>query len=499
MRVTNWQEFRPVMPRGQVHYPAAAGQAVDGVRLPDGMRGARDVDSAGLGNAVRGAGQTAGMIGGAAMGGIMGMVQAADPFSTMPTFNESLKGLSIEVGGSFLPVIDQMSAKIQQATRWFEGLDKSTKQSVASTLAWSAVGLTGAAAAARLGSMAVSATIAVRGLALAMMPLVMTPMGLLVTGVTAAAGAYLLLGRNAREAAGHMREAGRAAPPRGGPATGDTPARGAEALTQAELDRLPDRGESLREAKSDPLKLAEAMAAYRRKIDEDLKRVQGAQPEHLDVARKFDAGLKESYERTVAERDEAIELRRKRPTGDTSGLALTDFQRRIFKEPEAATDLTQKELVRRREALTKSALPEGVRFDMFAGYPGGEQEFYKDMLAGKVKAFPKVTQERLQGARDREITEIKSRQELVERVQQKTGIGTPEETLTRAYGSLPAPRITDSQSYADTIQIAALKGDDLQARNLEKQLQNLEDIKGLLKSVSFGISEIEKKTGPNWR
>jgi hypothetical protein len=65
-----------------------------------------------------------------------------------------------------------------------------------------------------------------------------------------------------------------------------------------------------------------------------------------------------------------------------------------------------------------------------------------------------------------------------------------------ALGNLPTPIISSPEAMADRLQIAALKGDDLQAENYAKMIQGIEKVGGLIKEVKDVIRET--RLLPQW-
>ncbi len=148
--------------------------------------------------------------GGVAAVSMMGLVSAtassAGAFSVWPTFTESIKGLAIEVGAVFLPVVDEMSKKIQDATEWFRNLDEGTKSTMGTIARWTIVIGGGIFALQKLGiawlASAAAAKVAAIGYAMALTPLGWVAVAATAVGVLA--GAWLLAGKNARGAVTDM-------------------------------------------------------------------------------------------------------------------------------------------------------------------------------------------------------------------------------------------------------------------------------------------------------
>lgn len=142
-----------------------------------------------------------------AQAGILGLVAAASP-DAFGTFTKSLQILSGEIGLAFIPGVVKVSGLLQDAARWFRGLDRETKQNIATWATWG-VGITVAGfALVKIGGMLATVVSGLAKVGLALTSLGVGPL-LAITGLVAAVG-YLtngfgLLGNSASKAADEIK------------------------------------------------------------------------------------------------------------------------------------------------------------------------------------------------------------------------------------------------------------------------------------------------------
>lgn len=123
---------------------------------------------------------------------ILSLVASAD-LTTFPTFQNSIQGLSIEVGKVFVPYVETASRSIQGLTTWFKSLDASTK---------AMIGYFGVGAVATGGLVTSWRTLSalspglagnITKVAVALRAFALNPVGLAITATAALAGGVLYL------------------------------------------------------------------------------------------------------------------------------------------------------------------------------------------------------------------------------------------------------------------------------------------------------------------
>lgn len=418
-----------------------------------------------------GVGQSAGNLWMMGTAGITGLVAAADPFSTFPTLQESVKGLAIELGQGFLPIVDSVSQKIQGLTHWFAGLDESTKKNIATYATYAVAGAGVVYALYKIAGASYAAVGAVNALNLAWRA---SPWGFVISSAitaTAAIGglaaAYYTLGSNARGAGDGM----------------------ASAADKAELKRREDEKRSVyeslpsdfkakyREAKDEEGRRG-VLREYQKKTKEDLEKAKASQLDDVSLEQEIDRAIAGRDLKSKAAGVDLIPGRggpfvRPRPAQTTpekeAASILKDFEARKLVRPENREEI--------RKILEEKAKL-GLQGKDFRGFDTRRREFTQEKTREK-------------------IAQLEAQYQSATRLMERTG--TQDGGLMRAYRNMPAPQITDPMSYADRIQIQALKGDDLTAKNMARQLEALDKNTGLLKDVKDELRILNTEVRRNYR
>ena len=422
---------------------------------------------------------------------MMSLVSAADPFSTWPTFQASIEGLSISIGQTLLPYIDMASGAVQRLTRLFDGLSDTNKSWVGMAIA----GSTALAGIVLVGGKVVSTVMAIgsamRAAAVAGMAMnaTMGPIGWMTlaggigtatAGLITYAGAWGTVADRAKEAGGAIAGALGAAPSLTDAMTGPeqikAKRREAQAITVEEMGRLPW---NVRKQMMDPKQTAEGRA----KVIEDYAVVAKA---NMEKAQREATELPAAQ----AARDE-IETRLVRERLEESRQEFLRYAR------SRTPDGTPREVLEERSARTSARR---LMVDLAARGEApkdleGQQEMTQSLatriaLALGGKDYSQLRQQTSNAAAESAAAEAKAQMDLAERLRQKAGVAatakqaeadlnSPDE-IKRSQRGMPRAQISDSQGYADRLAVAALSESELDNDNLQKRLESLERKQELL-------------------
>ena len=433
--------------------------------------------------------------------GIMGVAGAADPFSTMPTFQGSVEALSIQVGKGFLPVIDQMSSGLQTAAKWVKGLDSGMKENIARMAAYGVIGLGTAAVLVKVGAAATTATTSVIAFGGAMTRIAMAHpiIAGLTLAVSGAAAAYMLLGRNARDAASSMSAAGSVRGP-GLPGTTSGGKEKPEGLVKgADFDTLP---------LSDREKLSAAAKRGHAPFSEELGRVAKEKEEAFAKAKlgsMADRSAKTEPEQQKAFLEILARHRSESRKDIVSAQSVTSSRDSSDKEKEDARAKIAQIVAARTAKVMEEVRTVGIRS------PDDVQGFVSGSIRNARSATPDWGTPGLprfgsiDAAKAKQFEKAEREFKIIEEMRMKLGPssatpGRPDDAMARSLAGLPPPRIVDPASLGEQIQIAALKGGDLDAQNKAEQLEALRKSNQLLEKVHDVLNRINVNTGtPVWR
>jgi hypothetical protein len=456
---------------------------------------------------------------------LMSLASVGDPFLAWPTYQASVEGLSITIGQMFSPALLEVSKYIQSVTAYLDGLDEATKSYYAKIVLASAGTLAGVAVLYKLGQAFYAVSVAARAAGIAMMT---TPVGMILGiagAVAAVAAAWYLAGNNANNAAtAASKVAGIVAGLRGAASAeiqpGDLEQVSPETRQQIQWASQTKSPTNLNKAREALAKEAESVQAAYEKAD---KLFQATVPTR-DAAIQFDAAVRKTFADTVRQSTTTISLFNQYPDllqGKVpEGVKLTPFQQSIFRERPQTMDQVHRLVGNEADARFSSslvnqatALPDAFRDRVIAELRSEipstffTQGYRSAPLGTLAKTRPElVDPERIPYVTpaadvmiDRklrlEYLRAKDKLDAVLRLQATVGGSAPAGPLLATSG-LPAPVISSTEALADRMQVAALKGDDLQSANLQKQLQALEQNNVLLREIKDAIRD--SRALPSW-
>lgn len=478
--------------------------------MPGRRRNFRTPGEHATGAAQQAYGQGSGLIGRAA--------SAADPFSTMATLEGSIQGLSIEVGKSFLPMIDAVSMKVQEATKWFASLEESTKTAAAKFAFWAVVG----AGVVTMGAKIV-ATVRMIASAMAATRAVMMahPVGAILTAV----GAVVALKAawdgvsNAARSAG---DASRNARPEDRKAE--------NAISEKDLRSLPaDVQKKIAAAGGDRGKVVDVLQEFQRKAAEELEKKKGQTIPSLQRLQQQDEAVNKAFDRSGLsgriDRYRAGDQREMREAEDkwksaggfwevgrqTSRLfsATNNFMRGDGFAPTMQSQhdpaVVRESQRERALAVAQSMLPAAMKALKDSGVDAKQEDVFARLLAA-VRRDDDDPMRRRDGepvlsASDRrrfaaeaagmqiegQLKKLEDQKKLAGDLLKKSGGA---DDLQRSLRGLPQTQIMDPAAYADKIQQGVLNGDDLDAQNRIKQLEALERTNDLLTDIKTGLGNL---------
>lgn len=432
---------------------------------------------------------TASMAAGMA-GGIGALVSAADPFGTFPTLLGSLKMLSIEIGSNFLPIINQVSGKIQELSRWIDGLDPILKKSAATWVTYAAGAGLGAIALFKLWGAAKMAVGAVAGL---FSLLLAHPVGAVIT-VGSLAAAYLILKNNIGGVADKLRELVGLKGVPGGEAK--APAKAESFVSAEEVKQLPPSIQAkIAAAGGDKAKITEVLKTYGAETKAELEKqkaealpalTKAAQAEKraLQLAPSYAAEAEQKYA-SIAKESGAQKL--VAPIMRKLGLSVDDKERipNILKSVEDPTSRLVEKL--KSEGLDAS-VPQvrALLSSMLAKSVAGDASLLKPIQGGGPATA--ISDQEAQ-TRNTKMRYLEEQSKLSESIMNKTG----KDMLTSFRGPEPAILETGIQ-LADRIQMAGLRGGDLDQKNMADQLKNFAANNGkLLTDIYGGIKDLAER------
>lgn len=241
----------------------------------------------------------------ATVAGITGMVNAISP-GAISTLTGSFQMLAGEIGKNFVPYVYAAADRLQDLTRWVQGLDPAFKTGLTRIIAFSTIGLAGLAVGSRVVAGAIGlATGAVRlfGGALTFLaanPIVLT-LGAITAGVITLTGQWENLGKTIMNVLGYV--SGEAY--KGVKALGEAKVPGLDGTGQPKqkqqlpsdvLAKIPDLRQKILSVVDQPEKAKETIVEL---IKQEEKKLADAQAEQLaDLGRrdKLQAVIAKSYE-----------------------------------------------------------------------------------------------------------------------------------------------------------------------------------------------------------
>lgn len=443
---------------------------------------------------------------------MMSLVAAGDPFSTWPTFQASVEGLSISIGQTLVPYIDTASWAIQKLTKGFDGLSDTAKGWVGFTIA----GSTALAGIVLVGGKVVSTLLAIgstmrsaaaAGIAMnaAMGPIgwmtLLGGIGTATAGLITYADAWGTVADKARAAGGVIAGAIGA-----GSIAGESTdpeqlkklkRREAQAITVEEMGRLPW---DVRKQMMDPKQTAEGRA----KIIEDYA---------VKARARMEEAQREATALPAAQvaRDE-LEARLVRERHEVSRQEYLRYTQN------RTPDMTPREVLEERSARTSARR---LMADLAEkGEAPKDAAAYEEMtrsLADRIalalggKDYSRLRQQTTNTAAENAAAAAKEQADLAERLRQKAGVATvaargepaPDspEGIERSLRGLPQAQVSDNQSYADRLTVAALSGSDLDNQNRQKMLATLEGSKDLLSDMAGSMRDLTARLNfpKSWR
>lgn len=444
-------------------------------------------------------------------GGATSLASAADPFSTMPTFQASLKGVAIEAGSAAIPAFESMSARLQDLERVLERMDPRLKESIGQWVVWGTVGTAAAVATVRVGQAVAGTAVAIGRLGAAM---VMTPWGLVALGVAATAAlatAWLNVGDNAERASRAMGLAG--AGGRGGRS-----ADGADEKARRDFDQLPPSvRRRLTAAQGDEGKISKILDEEKAQAREELEKARSSQVAALagrggaakkfeelaaaalpGLVEKFEAGLPALNARNLPRGEyEFAEMRMALRESREAASAIVGKMR----DAGANVSITQVEQNLARRAVRQSLGQE--RYEEIVGFAEGKRVLsnvgWLDRLFNSARdrtgfsapvtpAFQPLATDASAAAR------VKAAEERV-RIAEGARSGGP----VRDFQG-PAPSIySDPGQLADKVQLAALAVGDKSQMNQQKQLEQSIKSGELLQMIHGELNRLNQNVQPRHR
>jgi len=403
-------------------------------------------------------------------GAVLGLVEAASP-SHFATFTGSVELLSSTVGSDFLPTIDAASKQVQQWAAAYERIDPQTRQVAARTVALT-VALGGAVAMFRLlYPLVVSTGLALRNLGVAATA---TPVGRVVAlgaSVAALALAWRSVTSASKEAATAQGEAGRVG-------VGDGPAQPGEPprpIAAAELQRLPDDvRQRVAEAKT-PEATKQALAEYEAKLQEQRGEILAGQPQAIREAQAAQQRLRDAADREVEAVakmfDDAVARFTKR-TGKTPEQAERGgpgVEKFAASEEVVEIEKRSRELVRGGQAkLDAMARDAGLTEQQTPRIADGS-------YTGRI-ARPTATQGAGVGVAPNIQAQVQKLDEALRfatGLRERAGAQPGGDDMLRSLRGMPQSRFTDAYSFQESVQTTVLNTGDLEAKQLQQRLDNL--------------------------
>jgi len=456
-----------------------------------------------------------------------GFASSADPFISWPTYKASVEGLSISIGQMFTPALNEASRYIQQVTAYIDGLDATTKSYAARVVITGVSVLAGVAALYKLGQAFYAVAVAARAATVAMISNPVTAIIAATAAVAGLAAAWYLASNNANSAA---TAAGKVA----GVIAGLRDAGSAEPQVTDLRKVSPETRKLIESAsqKKSPTILGQAREALDKEAEEAKQAfekadaVYKATQSQRDTAYAFDAAISKAFAENVREASRTISLFNAYPSlreGEIpKGVQLTPFQQAVLRERPKTMEQVRRVVGAEADARMSSTLvqeaaklPDAIRDRVVQefrsdipstyftqGYTSAPLGVLKqkrpELLDARNLSFPinPAGSVMVDYGISRTLTQARERLDAISRLQNAVGGGGTTGGPMQALGSLPAPVISSSEALADRLQIAALKGDDLQAANMAKQLQALEQSNVLLKEVKDAIRDL--RILPQW-
>lgn len=440
-------------------------------------------------------------------GGVTALATAADPFSTVPTFTASLKGVAIEAGQSLLPALDQVSMALQDFERFLERVDPQLKSFLGQWAVWGTLSAGAALAAIKLGA---ALWTVVKGVGALSLALATTPWGFVAVGVAAVSAlaySWLQAGDNAERAKRMFGLAGEQA----------ARARPENAVAAADLGRLPaDVRTKIEAAGGDREKVAAELNAYRDRTRKELEDARAAQvPQAIagDRARRRFEELAEKEMPAVLESFWA-----RLPAINRRGLGDKEHDDEI-RWAAMMTSLDAQRRIRKAMAAEGIEIPAGEAQDAMTRltvFKGLDEERYQEVFGREFhRANPYTDFMRLIGRpqfdftpqsgpaagigvkryeeESKRLKDAEDRARFAEDLARKTGAS---DRLTRDFQG-PTPSIfSDPGQLADQIQLAALTAGDKTAENQTKQLEAAVKSGELLQQIHGAIEALRRDVQP---
>lgn len=402
------------------------------------------------------------------VGGMLSLASAADPFSTFPTFTESLKALSIEVGAMFLPVVDEMSGKLQDAAKWFRGLDEGTKETIGSVVKWTAIIGAGTFALTKLvGALRmVAVTIAATGRLL----MVGSPWiaGIAAAGV-AAYGLYRVWKGIRGEVEGSADASGRMRGGSGGEPKKVDPR--ATALANLPRQWMRDKVASMG---GDAEKIAEFVKLQRDTVDETIKKLSVRLNQQMIPARAEDDKFKAFLSPGMYAQFQKARERRAALTGINGAPQRSEAGAELFigKDNEWRERLPS--TVNRAGRFLMEEVPGFAKLSREMRIEAAKR--FHDYTISPWDDVGRATQKRQRAVEDsplgRELAAARERREKYAKALEIPGVKeASQQTIERAYRNLPPARILDPEALGNAIQIRALTDGGLAEKNTQRQLE----------------------------
>jgi hypothetical protein len=372
---------------------------------------------------------------------IFGFLAAASP-NAMATFEASLKGLSISIGGSFVPYLDQMSLGLQKAAIWVDHLDRGFK-GMAAKVVVGAVALSGAyygTTKLLYGFAALTAGVVQFGVA--MWGLALNPWTWAFAGLAVVIGGVGLALHKSGEQANYFKN------------------------KMSELEDLRRRlqaGEALKTTDIGRLS-PEAQARIRQAQRSGDKRQMEDSLRYLDKqAQDIIAGLPEAdIQKRVEQARQILEAA---TTQRYTGIQSFEQDKKIIEGARA-------------KLINLGVSPEALKDVQNALHP-------KDMPNNRASML-----DRIEAALRLPIANAQAQLEAVRALAAQRGIPLPgsgsttSEQLKRSLVGRPTARIFETnQELADFITLASLNAGTPEADNWQKQIEILEEVGGLLKEI----------------
>lgn len=407
------------------------------------------------------------------MTGIAALVSAIDP-SAISTLGDSIGMLAGRIGESFTPFVLQASEALQGMSRWVNGLDASTKSSLASVVSYGVVGLGGLAIAVKvLLPLFGALTTAIRGVGVALMFMTTSPLGFAVASVAAITTGVLALTGVLGKAKDAVVGMGGAL---GGVAT-DAFSGKFKPVTEDDVRGIEDKAVGKKVIDSaipaaERARILDEFVETQKKSLLDLKQTQiagigpGQAERERDARQAFMDQHREEQTRLEKER---LARGEKSPYGNT----VESFDRYVAQQ---------------REAMKNAAAEKGIQInaDDIAAFTG-KQNFKLPLRSavGDIVAASKIdalgtTIEKLIGPGG---------------VKERLGLEADSEFKQNIRFPVNA-RYTDASAFRDAAQLAALNTGDAEAERLEQKaealVKRLDEGNVLLKDIKDGIAEMTK-------